>query len=86
MQIFGLVLPANEIAFKFHGERRIMVGIIRAERGRFYKTQGIIIIDDFHAIVKTCKTSEVRVFVMLVTAVCLLSPVLLLFKFMFIKN
>ena len=50
---------------------------MRAERGRFYKTQCIIIIDDFHAIVKTCKTSEVNVSVMFVTAVCLLLSVLL---------
>ena len=63
-----------------------MVGIIRAERGRFYKTQCIIIIDDFHAIVKTCETSEVSVSVMFVTVVCLLLSVLLFFKFMFIQN
>ena len=43
-------LRVNEIAFKFHGEGQIMVGIIKAKPwGRSYKTPSIIIINDFAA-------------------------------------
>ena len=43
-------LRLNEIAFKFHGQGQIVVGIIKAKPwGRSYKTPRIIIIHDFAA-------------------------------------